>query len=1052
MRYFVGLALVVLLPLTALAQFTTSTIRGHVNDPSGAAVVGAEVKLVNTQTAVERTVMTNNDGDFEVPDLQRGSYRLTVAMAGFKNFVADNIVLETSQIRRIDAALELGSVGTEVTVQANAAVIETDSAKIQGSFTKQRFEEAPWIGDGRNPQIIMATLPLVQATSGVYGIQVAGLQNSQTQTAIDGVGGDGTALQSANVHFMEDVNIVVGNNSAEFSRPGYISMTTKGGTNQWHGTGAYWHQNNALAARNFFDARKPSNLFHTYHGEISGPAIKDKLFFFVAMSGQEWPGSNFLLRTVPTDAMRRGDFSQLLPGTVIRDPLSGNTPFAGNQIPASRLNPVTSKLYGKYLPGPNLGNPGQLNNNYGFLFPYPTDLYTFKTYEYRADYRFSANNTIYGRVLLSKPLYVLTGNYPGLAWTRVRDSRNYMVEDTHIFSPAFVNSVRVGWYQPIVNDGGTVDGFTPLTGDAAVADLGIQGVNPQGLSGMGFPAVNITGYLPVRVNPAGSPLQNDTLKTFTDSATWSKGAHTLKLGGELRLSSNLVNTIPEGAFGTFSFTGQLSGHPAADLFLGYPFSSGRLNPLTSRTQTDSELGLYINDTWKVNSRITLDWGVRWDRFGSPSYTDGKIFNWDNQTGNVVIPQGAEISPLYPVNTIRVVNGPVRTNPSEKNFQPRLGIAWRPWGQNWVVRGGYSMYTEQIGRFARGQGAGPYQLNETFFNNAGTILPWPNPYPTGAGAIASQSVSGYPINTENGRTHQFNATVERQIKDIGFRLTYQGMRSYGMNYNVETNKPQPSTTAFAQARRPFPQYVGASFARNDGQQKFNAVTLQGQRKVGLVTFDVHWTLASNYWNYQNLENPYAPLFFERDANTVRQRFVINTVLQLPFGKGKQFLTGANRVVDQIVGGWQLYWIAFMETGQFFTPTFSGADPSGTNTTAGRATRIANGNLPTGDRQLNRWFDPSAFTRPLPGQFGNSGANVLEGPGLHLHNLTLGKTFPLTERLRFTFMVAAQNIANHASFSNPASNINATNVGVVSGTRSFAAGGGARQIMVRGRIQF
>jgi hypothetical protein len=206
--------------LTSPAQLSTSTIRGHVSDPSGAAVAGAHIKLVNTETAVSRDVLSNTDGDFEIPDLQRGSYRLTVTQAGFKVFIADNIVLETSQIRRIDAALELGAVGAEVTVRADAAVIETDSAKIQGSFTKQRFEEAPWIGDGRNPQVIMATLPLVQNTSGVYGIQVGGLPGSQTQTAIDGVGGDGTSLQTANIHVMEEVNIVVGNNSAEYSRPG----------------------------------------------------------------------------------------------------------------------------------------------------------------------------------------------------------------------------------------------------------------------------------------------------------------------------------------------------------------------------------------------------------------------------------------------------------------------------------------------------------------------------------------------------------------------------------------------------------------------------------------------------------------------------------------------------------------------------------------------------------------------------------------------------------------------------------------------------------------
>ncbi len=1042
---------IALLPLAvgiAAAQLSTSTIRGHVNDPTGAAVAGAPVKVVNTQTAVERSVATNDEGDYEVPDLQRGSYRITVTQAGFKNFIADNVVLETSQIRRIDATLELGSVGSEVTVQANAAVIQTDSSKIQGSFTHQKFEEAPWIGDGRNPQIIMATLPMVQMTSGIYGIQVAGLQNSQTQTAIDGVGGDGGALQTANVHIMEDVNIVVGNNSAEFSRPAYINMTTKGGTNQFHGMAAYWHQNNALAARNFFDATKPSNLFHTYHGEFSGPAIKNRLFFYSSISGQMWPGSNFLLRDVPSTAMRGGDFSGLLPRIAIRDPLN-STPFPGNVIPTSRLNPVSGRLFDKYLPAPNLGAPGQLTNNYGFVFPYPVDLYVFKAFEERADWRINEKNTIYGRVILSKPKYVLAGNFPGLAWTRVRDSRNIMVEDTHIFSPTLVNTIRFGWYQPILVDGGTVDGFTPLRGDTAVKELGIQGVNPQNLSGMGFPTVNITGMLPIRVNPAGSPGQNDILKTFADTATWSKGSHTLKLGGELRLSSNLVNNIPENTYGNFSFTGQLTGDPRADFYLGMPFSSVRLNPLTNRTQLDRELGTFANDTWKVNARLTLDLGLRWDRFGSPTYSDGKIFNFDRSTGNVVIPSGAQISPLYPVNTIKVVTGDVRSQPSNGNFQPRLGLAWRPVGQNWVVRGGYSMFTEQVGRFARAQGGGPYQLSETFFNNTSTILPWPNSFPSAAGAIASQSVSGYALDTKNGRVHQFNATVERQVADIGFRLTYQGMRSYGMNYNLETNKPQPSLTPFAQARRPFPQYVGASFARNDGKQKFNAVTLEAQRKAGAVTFDVHYTLASNYWNYQNLENPYAPLFFERDTNTVRQRFVINSIFQLPFGKGKRMLSSPHRVVEQIVGGWQLYWIAFMETGQFFGATFSGADPSNTNSTAGRADRLSNGNLPAGERRINRWFDVSAFSRPTPGRFGNAGTNILEGPGLHVHNLTLGKTFPITERLKFTFMAASQNIANHANFNNPASNINASNVGVVSGVRAFAAG---RQIMLRGRVTF
>jgi hypothetical protein len=181
-------------------------------------------------------------------------------------------------------------------------------------------------------------------------------------------------------------------------------------------------------------------------------------------------------------------------------------------------------------------------------------------------------------------------------------------------------------------------------------------------------------------------------------------------------------------------------------------------------------------------------------------------------------------------------------------------------------------------------------------------------------------------------------------------------------------------------------------------------------------------------------------------------VLNTVIQVPVGKGKRFLSGATRATEQIVGGWQIYWIGFLETGQFFGPTFSGADPSNTNSTSGRPDRLANGNLPADQRQLNHWFDPAAFARPTPGHFGNSGTNILEGPGLQQHNLTVGKTFPITERIKFTFMAAGQNIANHASFNNPASNINASNAGVISGTRMFSAIGGSRQIMLRARVTF
>jgi hypothetical protein len=235
-----------------------------------------------------------------------------------------------------------------------------------------------------------------------------------------------------------------------------------------------------------------------------------------------------------------------------------------------------------------------------------------------------------------------------------------------------------------------------------------------------------------------------------------------------------------------------------------------------------------------------------------------------------------------------------------------------------------------------------------------------------------------------------------------------------------------------------------------RRQFQRVDFPGAEEGGADHFDGHWTWASNYNNTGNQENPYAPLFWNRDPNTVRHRVVTNAIWRLPFGQGKRFLSSAPGIVNQVIGGWQLYWIAYFETGQFFSPSFSGSDPSNTNTSGGLPDRIGNGNLPAGERDLRRWFDASAFAVPPAGRFGNSGMNILEGPGLHVHNLTLGKTFPITERFRFTFLAAVQNLANHANFENPGANISAPSaLGVIGTTRAFAP---ARQIQLRGRIEF
>jgi len=1050
-----ALALLFAAPLAA--QLALSSLRGTVTDPAGAVVPAAEIVVTNVNTNATRSTTTNGNGDYEFPDLLRGNYKLTVTAQGFKQFVAE-LILDTNQIRRVNAALEIGQVGTQVTIEAGAAVIQTDSARIQGSISGQKYGDVPWVGAEAtlDPSLILTTMPLVSQTGGVWSSQWAGQNTRQVQEGQDGHTNDGAVNQLNDILDVEEVTVVTVNNTAEYSRVGYMNMVTKQGTNQFHGRLLYWHQNSALGAREFFESYKAKQLIHTFSGSLSGRIIKDKLFFYASGNMLKVPSKQFFLRDVPTDRMRSGDFGQLLGGSrpvLITDP-STSQPFPNNVIPSSRIGSIAQRVNANYLPAPNRGGPDALASNFQYTFPFPTDYSLRQDFTQRIDYNVSQKNRLMGRIIENRDLYVLSANYPSFAWTRNRWNMHFVVEDTHIISPALINTFRVGLYQEKVDDGNTLYGVTPFKGDAAVKELGLQGVNPRGLSAMGFPRMDIAGY-PTLLQRAGGRIQDDHNWGFADSLTWSKGKHILKFGGEYKPQSRFNGSIPEGTYGSFNFNGRYTNYGYADFLLGIPFASTRLDPLVNRTLLDSEFGIYVTDSFKATNRLTLDLGLRWDRFGSPSYEDGLMLNWDPATGNVIIPSEAasKVSPLYPKN-IAITTGDVRMKPDNGNIAPRFGAAYRI-TDKWVVRGGYGLYTETLGRYQRVQGGGPFQISETYNNaivNGQPLFAMPNPFPSSltSANIPSQTVTGYPLNVDNGRIHQFNFTVERQVKDIGIRLSYVGSRNKGINYGLAINKPEPSLIPFTAARRPWQQFTAATYFRNNGEQKFNAMTVELNRRVGSLTFNGHWSLASNYDKTLNLENPYAPLFWERDTFTPRQRVVVNAVWEIPVGRGRKVLSNAPRAMDYALGGWQLYWIGYFETGQFFGPTFTGADPSNTNTTGGRADRVCNGNLSAGQRDVRRWFDASCFALPPAGRFGNSGTNVLEGPGYNMQHLSLAKSVNFTERWKFTLTAAATNVGNHPNFAKPAANISAPgSVGVISDLRE---GGRSRRIEVRGRIDF
>ena len=1042
------------------AQITLSTVRGTATDPSGAVVTNADIVLVNSDTNERHEVRTNGTGNYEIPGLARGTYRLTATSEGFKSFVADRVLVESSEVRRVNVAFEIGSTGTEVTIQAGAAVIQTDTAKVQTDVETAKHFDVPIVGGNQafNPSLFITTAPLVSQTTSAFSSSWAGQNSSQVQEGQDGHTNDGAVNQLNNILDAQEVTVTTVNNTAEYARVGYLNLVTKSGSNQFHGRLAYFHQNSALGTRNFFEPKKAKLLTHTSSVSVSGPIFKNKTFFYASGNILRIPGKTFFTRDVPTDLMRQGNFSQLLAGgkpIVIVDPLT-KIPFQNNVIPPNRINALSQIVNQNYLPAPNQGGPNALTSNFGYLSPYPDDYSLRRDFTQRVDHQLTDKNRLTGRLVEGHGYYDLAQNYPQFAWTRLRNNLHVIVEDTHIFSPAIVNSFRVGFYKEQSIDGETVYGLTPFKGDDAVAKLGLQGVNPKGYSAEGFPIFTITGY-PVIKTQAGGESQNDHDWGYNNTTTWSKGRHVVKFGGEFKPQSRYVGNIPDNSYGGFTFNGSLTGYGYADFLLGLPFTSTRLDPLTKRTLHDNELGIFVSDAFKVSNRLTLDLGLRWDRFGSPSYSDGLQYNWDPVSGNVMVPSNvlSRVSALYPKN-IALVAGDVAQRPDWKNFVPRIGAAYRI-TDKWVVRGGYGIFNETLGRYSRLSSA-PFQISETYQNvitNGQALLSFPNPFPSSlAGAqVPSQSVAGYPLDTSNGKIHQYSATIERQIKDVGLRISYVGSHDFGMNYSIAINKPTPSLIPFTAARRPYPTLVGASLFRSNGESKFNAVTIEAVRKTGQLTFDAHYTLASSASNFQsgaNLENPYAPLTYSRDPYTSRHRAVINLIWEIPVGHGRRYLGQSNPVVSGILGGWQVYWIGYLESGHYFSPSFSGSDPSNTNTSGGLPNRVCDGNLSSADSTLKRWFDTSCFAVPAAGNFGNSGAYVLEGPGYNMQDVSVAKTFHLSERFKFTFTTAATNILNHPNFNVPSANISTpASAGVVS---SLVSGTGGRLIELRGRIDF
>ena len=1061
----VGLFSLALLSLPGLlAQTTLSSIRGTVTDQTGAVVPGVEISVIDVETNISRSSVSDDVGNFEVPNLKLGNYRLEAKMPGFESFVAQDIFLQSNQVKRIDVELQVGEATAEVTVSAAARVIEVEESKLAAALGVEDYQQMPTLGvDHTDPNAVLARLPGVTMVEAGFNMNVAGLSGGNAfEEGNDGAATPGYVNQIQNMEDVEEIKIVTYNNTADHPRAGYFNLVTKRGSNDFHGRLYYYHVNDVWNAREFFQPEVPPEKNHIFGFDMGGPIIKDKTFVYGSWSAIRIPASSFRLATLPTNKMRGGDFSEILEqrGAVIHDPLTGQ-PFPGNIIPPERMDPVAAGVLQSYYPPPNQGAADLLTRNFGFLHPFPNDLIALDDLMIRIDHRISEDNEVYGKYKERRVPYVLARGLPALVWTRLRAARQILLSDTHIFSPTLTHTFLFGLYNNKIDDGDTVRGITPIQGQDVVAELGIQGVNPQGLEAQGFPRMDITGYTGLSAREGGKVRDENNIN-IASSTNWTVSRHTLKFGGEVRPNDRFTGTVPEGTFGRFTFNGSVTGSLAgcdpaqvavcgdgfADFFLGLPFTSTRLDALTNREQRATEIGIYVTDSFKVNQKLTLDLGLRWDHFGAASWEDGLQANFDLNTGNVIVSDLNAVSPLYPIDTISVVQGDAVVRPSNSLFVPRLGFAYRI-DDDTVLRGGYGIFNEFLGTYNRLSTVAPFELSETFqTNEVEGGLAFPNPFPSaGLGAVSTQSITGYPADMDTGLIHQFNLTLERQVKDVGLRLSYVGTRARGMNYRRAINKPPPSLIPFSQDRRPYPQFRGVNYFQSEGSINYDALMFRVQKRVGRLTLDTHWTWAHNMSNMLNLEDPHAPLFFNRTTLVAKHRVGINMTYRIPAPAG-------GSLASRLARDWIITWVGFLQNGQYFSPSYSGSDPSNTNTFGGLPDRVSDGNLPTGQRDVDRWFDLNAFQSPPPGRYGNSGVNILERPGRNTHNVNLTKRFPIGERVTAEYSVAATNLFNHPNFARPNGNISVSGGGQITSDVGIynLEKAGARKIEMRLAIKW
>ncbi len=1036
----------------AWSQFELGSIVGLVTDPQKAPVAGAVVELRSLSTNVAREVTTSTSGEYNSLPLQPGRYLVKVHQPGFRESSLE-LTLGVSQRLQADFSMELGAVTEKVSVSAAAATIETASSEIGQVRPAKEINDLPL--NTRNftqlVQLAPGVLTGVGGASGLLGYTsgrgtngavINGAPVEDVTYIIDGINSVDT--DAGVLIFFPPVDSIYEFRVQTSSAPaaygggqGIINVTYKSGTNTLHGTAYEFLRNSALDAKNFFDSPTlpiPPFKLNQFGFNLGGPVViphvfngKDRLFFFGDYEGKRVRQAQTFLSSVPIAPFRTGDFSALLPKTVILDPRT-KTALPGNIIPASLIDPTAARMI-KLYPDPNL--PGQINN---FLYN-PVQTNRVDQFNLRADYR-TGKSTIFGRYSWEDADTFNPGNLPepavgtgpGRPGRVLIPSKQAVLGYGRSLTPATYYEARAGYSRLIQ---GIYDSDTKFPKIAE--DLGIPNANSGGAT-PGLTTTNITGMTGLG-DGAGSLNKINNNWEIDQAFSWVHDKHEIKFGYDY-MSRRFAFFSPGAPNGSYTFSGVYSGFGLSDFLFG--------SPISSRLDVSKFFGLqrfynsfYLQDNWRIGTKLSINMGLRNDSISAWKERHNRLAAFVPENGGNLVPVGTA-----PFTGDSVLAG------RPMQLGPRLGFAYTVTPKTVIRAGGgifYSFKSVTSGNsLAKNAPFSGTLVTTNDANNFAAAKPISAGFPAARPDTWPVQGTGFyywPQDSKTSTMYEWNFNIQRElVANMVFSVAYVGGKgTYVDVVGLNINQAYPGPGAVV-SRRPYPNLSDSTGVVPWGNSNYNSLQTTFERRFGAIRFSGAWTWAHSIDDTSG-ESSNSPIQNSRNLNAqrgnstfdIRHKVTASGTYEIPFGKGKHWLGTAPKAVDWVAGGWQLNHIITLQTGLPFTPVMQ---TSNLNTGTGTQfpNRIASGELPSGQRSIDRWFDASAFVAPPLYAFGNSGRNILHGPGTKQLDLSLFKSFQFTESSRLEFRTEAFNAFNTPQFNNPNVTIGFTGVGKITSAGS------------------